>query len=112
MELAGPDRNVLIELNVDANRHLEVQVIGNGDWCVALGLRDCSAQMHEQKLVEASVTAESLQREIAATDDRETARALEAELRVLTEMGRRGGTLRPCGGPRLGIHFRVHRGRR
>ena len=86
VEVAAADRNVLIELNVDANRHLEVQVIGNGDWCVALGLRDCSAQMHEQKLVEASVTAESLQREIAATDERETARALEAELRVLTEM--------------------------
>ena len=86
VEVAGPDRNILIELNVDRNRHLEVQVIGNGDWCVALGLRDCSAQMHEQKLVEASVTAESLQREIAAADDRQTARALEAELRVLTEM--------------------------
>ncbi|MDE0223661.1 MAG: biotin carboxylase [Gammaproteobacteria bacterium] len=86
VEVAGPDRNVLIELNVDRNRHLEVQVLGNGDWCVALGLRDCSAQMHEQKLVEASVTAESLKREIRQTDDRETARGLEAELRVLTEM--------------------------
>lgn len=86
MEVAAADRNVLIELNVDANRHQEVQVIGNGDWCVALGLRDCSAQMHEQKLIEASVTAESLQREIDATDESETARALEADLRILTEM--------------------------
>ncbi len=85
-EIAAADRNVLIELNVDANRHLEVQVIGNGDWCLALGLRDCSAQMHEQKLVEASVTSESLQREIAATGERETARALAADLRILTEM--------------------------
>ena len=89
MEVAGDERNVLIELNVEANRHLEVQVIGNGDWCVALGLRDCSAQMHEQKLIEASVTAESLQREIdgsAAAGERDTRRALEADLRVLTEM--------------------------
>ena len=89
MEVAAADKNVLIELNVDANRHQEVQVIGNGDWCVALGLRDCSAQMHEQKLIEASVTAESLQRELdasAAAGERETARALEADLRVLTEM--------------------------
>ena len=85
-EVAAADRNVLIELNVDANRHLEVQVIGNGDWCLALGLRDCSAQMHEQKLIEASVTAESLQREIDATDERETARALESDLMILTEM--------------------------
>ena len=89
IEIAAADKNVLIELNVDANRHQEVQVIGNGDWCVALGLRDCSAQMHEQKLIEASVTAESLQREIAASreaGERETARALEADLRILTEM--------------------------
>ena len=89
VEVAAADRNILIELNIDANRHQEVQVIGNGDWCVALGLRDCSAQMHEQKLIEASVTAESLQREIdasAAAGERETARALEADLRILTEM--------------------------
>ena len=89
IEIAAADKNVLIELNVDANRHQEVQVIGNGDWSVALGLRDCSAQMHEQKLIEASVTAESLQREIAASraaGERETARALEADLRILNEM--------------------------
>lgn len=86
LEIGTADRNLLIELNIDANRHQEVQVIGNGDWCVALGLRDCSAQMHEQKLIEASVTAESLQREIDATDERETARALESDLRILTEM--------------------------
>ena len=89
LEIGTADRNLLIELNIDANRHQEVQVIGNGDWCVALGLRDCSAQMHEQKLIEASVTAESLQREITASHeagDRETARALEADLRILTEM--------------------------
>ena len=89
LEIGAADRNVLIELNVDANRHLEVQVIGNGDWCLALGLRDCSAQMHEQKLVEASVTAESLEREIAATrgaGNNETARALTTDLRILTEM--------------------------
>lgn len=89
LEIGTADRNLLIELNIDANRHQEVQVIGNGDWCVALGLRDCSAQMHEQKLVEASVTAESLRREIAASreaGERETARALEADLRILTEM--------------------------
>ena len=88
-EVAGADKNVLIELNIDANRHQEVQVIGNGDWCVALGLRDCSAQMHEQKLIEASVTAESLRREIDANHaagKAETAHALESDLRILLEM--------------------------
>ena len=89
LEIGTADRNLLIELNIDANRHQEVQVIGNGDWCVALGLRDCSAQMHEQKLVEASVTAESLRREISAAreaGEQETARALDADLRILTAM--------------------------
>ena len=85
----GANKNVLIELNVDANRHQEVQVLGNGEWCVALGLRDCSAQMHEQKLVEVSVTEESLRREIAAcraAGAADTADALATDLDILLEM--------------------------
>ena len=85
----GANKNVLIELNVDANRHQEVQVLGNGNWCIALGLRDCSAQMHEQKLVETSVTEESLRREIAAcreAGEEDTAEALETDLNILLEM--------------------------
>ena len=85
----GANKNVLIELNVDANRHQEVQVLGNGDWCITLGLRDCSAQMHEQKLVETSVTEESLRREIAvcrAAGQGEMAEALQTDLDILLEM--------------------------
>ena len=57
----GDNKNVLVELNIETTRHQEIQVIGNGDWCITLGGRDCSLQMHEQKLLEVSVTRESLQ---------------------------------------------------
>ncbi|MEM8490664.1 MAG: biotin/lipoyl-containing protein [Pseudomonadota bacterium] len=60
----GDNKNVLVELNIETTRHQEIQVIGNGDWCTTLGGRDCSLQMHEQKLLEVSVTIESLERAI------------------------------------------------
>jgi acetyl/propionyl-CoA carboxylase alpha subunit len=56
----GDNKNVLVELNIESTRHQEIQVIGNGEWCMTLGGRDCSLQMHEQKLLEVSVTRESL----------------------------------------------------
>lgn len=61
----GDNKNVLVELNIETTRHQEIQVIGNGDWTLALGGRDCSLQMHEQKLLEVSVTAEDLQNALA-----------------------------------------------
>ena len=57
----GDNKNVLVELNIETTRHQEIQVIGNGEWCITLGGRDCSLQMHEQKLLEVSVTRESLE---------------------------------------------------
>lgn len=85
----GDNKNILVELNVEQTRHNEIQIIGNGVWCVAMGGRDCSLQMHEQKLVEVSVTQEGLR---AAADDASRmgnevkARALEADLIVLERM--------------------------
>ena len=38
----GDNKNVLVELNIETTRHQEIQVIGNGDWCITLGGRDCS----------------------------------------------------------------------
>jgi len=57
----GDNKNILIELNIETTRHQEIQVLGNGTWSLSLGGRDCSLQMHEQKLLEVSVTAEDLQ---------------------------------------------------
>ncbi len=41
----GDNKNMLIELNVESTRHNEIQILGNGEWCVALGGRDCSLQL-------------------------------------------------------------------
>lgn len=85
----GDNKNVLIELNIEQTRHNEIQLLGNGQWCIALGGRDCSLQMHEQKLLEISVTQEALLQEIAeAKKARNTSqvKALESDLKVLKRM--------------------------
>ena len=64
----GDNKNVLIELNIEQTRHNEIQLLGNGEWCVSLGGRDCSLQMHEQKLLEVSVTQEGLAAAIAPAE--------------------------------------------
>jgi acetyl/propionyl-CoA carboxylase alpha subunit len=85
----GDNKNMLIELNVESTRHNEIQILGNGEWCVALGGRDCSLQMHEQKLVEVSITQEGIGAEIAraraAGEDRKV-RVLDSDLGVLSRM--------------------------
>ncbi|MBE7440410.1 MAG: biotin carboxylase [Spirochaetales bacterium] len=62
----GPadNKNFLIELNIEETRHNEIQLLGNGEWSIALGGRDCSLQMHEQKLVEISITRELFEHEL------------------------------------------------
>jgi acetyl/propionyl-CoA carboxylase alpha subunit len=85
----GDNKNVLVELNIEQTRHNEIQLLGNGDWCIALGGRDCSLQMHEQKLLEVSVTREGLQASIAkakADGRKAEAKALESDLKVLQRM--------------------------
>jgi acetyl/propionyl-CoA carboxylase alpha subunit len=85
----GDNKNLLIELNIEQTRHNEIQLLGNGDWCVSLGGRDCSLQMHEQKLLEVSVTQEGLQAAIAnakAAGRKPEVKALESDLKVLQRM--------------------------
>ncbi len=85
----GDNKNVLVELNIETTRHQEIQVIGNGHWCISMGGRDCSLQMHEQKLLEVSVTQESLQRALAqaeASGQAEEARVLRQDLVTLKAM--------------------------
>jgi len=64
----GDNKNVLAELNIETTRHNEIQVVGNGEWCITMGGRDCSLQMHEQKLLEVSVTDEELADAVAAAE--------------------------------------------
>ncbi|WP_432823457.1 biotin/lipoyl-containing protein [Trichloromonas sp.] len=85
----GDNKNVLVELNIEQTRHNEIQLLGNGDWCIALGGRDCSLQMHEQKLLEISVTQEALALEIAKAKKaglKAQVAALESDLQVLKRM--------------------------
>ena len=85
----GDNKNMLIELNVESTRHNEIQMLGNGEWSVTLGGRDCSLQMHEQKLVEVSITQEGLRTAIdraRAAGNEAKARVLEADLGVLERM--------------------------
>ena len=85
----GDNKNIIVELNVKATRHQEIQVVGNGDWCMTLGGRDCSIQMHEQKLLEVSVTDETLTAEIEELKTRglaKEARLLQSELTSLRQM--------------------------
>ncbi|MBW2418548.1 MAG: biotin carboxylase [Deltaproteobacteria bacterium] len=81
----GSNRNFLIELNIETTRHNEIQLIGNGDWCISLGGRDCSVQMHEQKLIEVSLTRELLEEELEVHEGvaRET---LEGDMGCLERM--------------------------
>ncbi|MFB3080001.1 MAG: hypothetical protein ACE1Y4_18555, partial [Lysobacterales bacterium] len=85
----GDNKNVLVELNIETTRHQEIQVIGNGDWALSMGGRDCSLQMHEQKLLEVSVTQESLRRALQlaeSTGREEEAAVLAQDLQALQAM--------------------------
>ncbi|MBC7173825.1 MAG: biotin carboxylase, partial [Polyangiaceae bacterium] len=85
----GDNKNILVELNIEQTRHNEIQLIGNGEWCVSLGGRDCSLQMHEQKLLELSVTREGLalaRDEAIAAGRQAEAKAIEQDMTVLERM--------------------------
>lgn len=85
----GDNKNVLVELNIESTRHQEIQVIGNGQWCTTLGGRDCSLQMHEQKLLEVSVTRESLiqaAQEAESSGRGDEASVLRADVETLDTM--------------------------
>ena len=80
-------------MNIDTTRHQEIQVVGNGDWCMTMGGRDCSLQMHEQKLLEVSVTEEALKDAIAvaeAAGKTGEVTQLQNDLAILERMEREG----------------------
>ncbi len=83
----GDNKNVVAELNVEETSHQEIQVVGNGEWCLTMGGRDCSLQMHEQKLLEVSVIEEDLLSMIAQHPEGSVAQeALISSLKTLQRM--------------------------
>ncbi|MEM7179467.1 MAG: biotin/lipoyl-containing protein [Spirochaetota bacterium] len=86
----GSNRNFLIELNIENTRHNEMQLLGNGEWTISLGGRDCSLQMHEQKLLEMSFTQEMMHEEIGNSQNETRKKALEGDLQALIEMEEEG----------------------
>lgn len=89
----GDNKNVLIEMNIETTRHQEIQVVGNGEWCITMGGRDCSLQMHEQKLLEVSVIHEDLVNAHAAAKaagKKAEATQLESDIRILEKMEEEG----------------------
>ncbi|MCP5056814.1 MAG: biotin carboxylase [bacterium] len=94
---AGSNRNFLIELNIESTRHNEIQLIGNGQWCVSLGGRDCSVQMHEQKLLEVSLTQELLDAELKEATGRK-AEILRGDKETLGRMEDEGASFGEASG--------------
>ncbi|GAB3381303.1 biotin carboxylase [Spongiibacter taiwanensis] len=89
----GDNKNVLIEMNIETTRHQEIQVVGNGEWCMTMGGRDCSLQMHEQKLLEVSVTDEELAAAISVAKEQgrdEEAAQLQRDRQILQRMEEEG----------------------
>ena len=85
----GDNKNFLIELNIENTRHNEIQLLGNGEWCIELGGRDCSLQMHEQKLLEVSLTEEMLSAaagEYEAAGKKVQAEVLRTDAKILKSM--------------------------
>lgn len=85
----GDNKNVLVELNIETTRHQEIQVIGNGEWALAMGGRDCSLQMHEQKLLEVSVIVEDLEvayEQACAAGKTAEAKVLKQDIATLQQM--------------------------
>lgn len=81
----GSNRNFLVELNLETTRHNEIQLLGNGDWCISLGGRDCSIQMHEQKQLEFSLNEEMLENALNGASGA-AAETLKGDLRCLRAM--------------------------
>jgi acetyl/propionyl-CoA carboxylase alpha subunit/acetyl-CoA carboxylase carboxyltransferase component len=97
--LAFGDPTVFLETLVAAARHVEVQVIADGQGGIwALGVRDCSIQRRHQKVIEESAST--------ALDPAAEAGIEDAAVRLMSAAGYRGaGTVEFLVDPRTGRYY-------
>jgi acetyl-CoA carboxylase, biotin carboxylase subunit len=85
-QAAFGDAGIYVEKFLERVRHVEIQVLSDGETVVHLGERDCSIQRRNQKLVEESPCP--------ALDDATRARMGEAAVRICRHVGyRSAGTV-------------------
>ena len=78
-QAAFGDGNLYVEKFLERVRHIEIQVLSDGDAVLHLGERDCSIQRRNQKLIEESPSP--------ALDDAVRARIGDAAVRVCKKVG-------------------------
>ncbi|MFH1054831.1 MAG: biotin carboxylase N-terminal domain-containing protein [Candidatus Altiarchaeota archaeon] len=76
----------LVAPDVQNPRHIEVQVASDGRRTVHFGCRECTIQIHRQKLLEESLTVEQYERALAKTDDPTMKEHLLAEKKLLEDI--------------------------
>lgn len=67
-EAAFGDNRLIVERYIYPARHIEVQVFGDGNRCIALGERECSLQRRHQKLIEespSSIVSEDMRKNLS-----------------------------------------------
>lgn len=92
------DDALIVERYVFPARHVEVQVVGDGKRCIALGERECSLQRRHQKIIEESPSV--------AVDNPLRERLFDAARRIGEAVGyRNAGTVEFLVGPDGSYYF-------
>lgn len=68
-EAAFGDGRIYVERFIESGRHVEVQVLGDGNRAIHLGTRDCSIQRRFQKLVEEAPAPNIPEAKLGAIED-------------------------------------------
>ena len=86
----GDNKNILVELNIETTRHNEIQLIGNGEWCIAGRSRllapDARAEAPRGVDHPGRTLLAAVERERDSEATRPAAAAIEQDLNILRRM--------------------------